>query len=317
MQQPAFSVKINIVRYKHLLTLFWKCVIAVLLVAMAVGVSAGCGGRSATPTVPAVYSSPELEYRLISKFGNVFYCDPDVYPVARPDQEEKNALEQFPIIRANEAEFSAILEHLGLQNKAEYTSEEKLQIYREHKKLLLAVQLTASDDIYNFVLRVGEDQGERIEGTITPSGQITVQEREPSFNTCPICLARGTIIDTPTGPIPVEQLHKGMVVWTLDGSGKRVVAEVVETVATPVPPSFEVIRIRLNDGRIVTASPGHPTADGRALGNYQVGDTLDGGLVVAVEHVAYDSNATYDLLPSGTTHLYWANGVLLRSTLAQ
>ena len=295
----------------------WKCLVAAILVAMVLGISAGCGGGPATPTIPVVYSLPELQYSLISKFGNVFYCDPDVYPVARPDQEEENALEQFPIIRTNEAEFSAILEHLGLQNKAEYTSEEKLQIYREHKKLVLGVQMTASGDAYHFIFRVGEDQGERIEGTITPSGQITVQKREPSFNTCPICLAKGTIIDAPNGPISVEQLRKGMAVWTVDGSGKRVAAEVVETAVTLVSPSFEVVRIRLNDGRTVTASPGHPTADGRALGNYQVGDTLDGGLVVAVEHVAYDSNATYDLLPSGMTHLYWANGVLLRSTLTQ
>jgi hypothetical protein len=78
-----------------------------------------------------------------------------------------------------------------------------------------------------------------------------------------------------------------------------------------------MVTVRLNDGRIVTASPGHPTEDGRTLGSYQVGDTLDSGLVVAVEHVLYDSNATYDLLPSGTTHLYWANGILLRSTLTQ
>lgn len=295
----------------------WKCLVAAILVAMVLGISAGCGGGPATPTIPVVYSLPELQYSLISKFGNVFYCDPDVYPVARPDQEEENALARFPIIRANEAEFSAILEHLGLPNKADYTSEEILQIYREHKKLALGVQITTSGDAYNFILRMGEVQGECIEGTITPSGKITVLKREPSFNTCPICLAKGTLIDTPSGPVPVEQLRKGMAVWTVDSSGKRVTARVVETTVTPVPPSFEVVTVRLNDGRIVTASPGHPTEDGRALGSYQVEDTLDGSLVVAIERMPYDSNATYDFLPSGTTHLYWANGVLLRSTLTQ
>jgi hypothetical protein len=295
----------------------WKCLAAAILVAMVLGISAGCGGGAATPTLPVIYSVPELEYHLISEFGNVFYCDPDFYPVAHVGQEEKNALEQFPVIRASGAEFSAILEHLGLPNKADYTSEEILQIYREHKKLTLAVQMTASSDAYHFILRVGEVQGERIEGTITPSGKITVLKREPSFNTCPICLAKGTLIDTPGGPVPVEQLRKGMAVWTVDSSGKRVAVRVVETTVTPVPSSFEVVTVILNDGRTVTASPGHPTEDGRALGSYQVGDTFDGGLVVAVEHVPYDNNATYDLLPSGTTHLYWANGVLLRSTLTQ
>jgi hypothetical protein len=269
-----------------------------------------------TPT-PVVYSAPELKYRLISNFGNVFYCDPDLYPVAHPGQEEANTLEQYPIIKANDAEFSAILEHLGLPNKAEYTDEEKLLIYREHKVLTYGVELTASGDIYDFTLRVGEGQGQgyRISGTITPSGNITVLKQETSFNTCPICLAKGTLIDTPSGPVPVEELSQGMAVWSEDDSGKRVSATVVETSVTPVPPSFQVVTVRLNDGRAVTASPGHPTAEGRPLGNYRVGDSLDGALVIAVEHLSYEKESTYDLLPSGATGLYWANGILLRSTL--
>lgn len=268
-----------------------------------------------TPPPPAIYSMPELKYRLISSFDNVFFVDPDFYPVARGGQEQENALEQFPNISANTAEFSSILEHLGLPNKADYTDEEKLLIYREHKQLMYGVQVIPSGDVYNFTLRVGEGQGEHIEGTITPSGEIKVLKREPSFNTYPICLARGTIIDTPSGPVPVEQLHKGMAVWTVDDLGKRAAATVVETAVTSVPSSFQVVRLRLNDGRTVTASLGHPAAEGRALGDYQVGDTLDGALVLAVEYVAYDSGATYDILPAGSTGLYWANRVLLKSTL--
>ena len=89
-----------------------------------------------------------------------------------------------------------------------------------------------------------------------------MQKQEESFNTCPICLAKGTIIDTPNGPISVEQLHPGMAVWTVDSSGKRVEATVVKTNETPVPPSFELVAVTLDDGRTVTASPGHPTANG-------------------------------------------------------
>jgi len=269
-----------------------------------------------TPTSPVIYSIPELKYLLISNFDQVFYVDPDFYPVAREGQEEKNALEQFPIISADAAEFSAILKHLGLPNKGEYTNEEKLLIYREHKKLTLAVEMTASGDTYHFILRVGEDQGERIEGTITRSGKIKVLKREPSFNTYPICLVKGTLIDTPSGPVPVEQFLKGMAVWTVDDSGKRIAAAVVEITVTSVPSSLQVVMVGLNDGRTVTASWGHPTVEGRALGNYKVGDTLDGALVTTVEHVAYNSGATYDLLPTGPTGLYWANGILLKSTLA-
>lgn len=288
----------------------WKHIAVVISVIM-IGILVGCHSG----TAPSQYSQPELEYRLISNFGDVFYCDPDYYPVARVGQEEQNALDQFSVIRSNQAEFSAILKHLDLPDKPEYTTEEKVLIYREHKELTLAVQMTVSGDAYNFTLRVGDGQGERIDGVITKAGKITVTARETSFNTCPICLASGTLIDTPEGPVPVEQLQKGMFVWTVGESGQRIAAVVTDTVSTPVPLLFQVVMITLNDGRVVTASPGHPTADRRALGDYRVGDIMDGGIVMVVARIAYNDGATYDLLPSGATGLYWANGILLQSTL--
>lgn len=182
--------------------------------------------------------------------------------------------------------------HLSLPSKEDYTTEEKPGIYREHKKLNYVVEMTASGDVYNFILRVGETRGQRIEGTITLAGKITALKREPSFNTRLICLARGTLIGTPGGSVPVEQLGKGMAVWTVDDSGKRLVAVVDETALTRVPLLFRVVRVILNDCRSVTASTGHPTAAGQALGGYQVGDILDGALVVAVKRLDYDSGAT-------------------------
>ncbi len=286
-----------------------------LIIASLVVISLGCGAQP-VPIPPVEYTAPELNYRLISYFGNVFWCDPDFYPVARSGQEENNAIDQFPAIKANEVEFSAILEHLGLQNKTDFTSSEKLQIYREYKKLKYAVQMTASAGGYDFSLRVNEGQGERIEGTITSFGEIKIIKSESSINTCPICLVRGTLIDTPAGQIPIENLCEGMLVWTLDAAGGRIIARVIKTASTRIPLSFPVVRVILDDGRTVTASSGHPTMDGRALGDYQVGDNLDGAPVVVVEHLVYGGGATYDFLPSGMTGLYWANHILLKSTLA-
>jgi hypothetical protein len=48
----------------------------------------------------------------------------------------------------------------------------------------------------------------------------------------------------------------------------------------------------------------------------KVGDTLDGGIIAAVTAVPY-SGYTFDILPEGGTGFYWANGILLKSTLAQ
>ncbi|MFH1031425.1 MAG: Hint domain-containing protein [Chloroflexota bacterium] len=270
------------------------------------------------PTTPIVeYSLPQLEYRLIAQFGEVFWCDPDFYPIGRPEVEEKNAIEQFPIIKANTDEFNAILEYRHIPVKDDYAVEEKILIYREHKMLTRAIEMTRTDSTYRFVLRIGENQGERIEGTITTSGLIKVVNREPSINTCPICLAKDTLIDTPNGQVPVEQLQPGMAVWSVDSSGKRVAAIVEETVKTPVPASFQIVNVTLDDGRSVTASAGHPTAEVRALGDYQVGDSLDGAVIVLKEYLTYSDGATYDILPSGKTGLYWANGIPLKSTIAR
>lgn len=279
-----------------------------------------------TPPSPVTYSMPELRYRLIDNFGDIFYVDGDFYPIAREGQEERNAQERFSAIKADDAEFAAILQRLGLPNKADYALEEKVRIYREHKKLTLGVQITASRDVYSFTLRVGEGQGFRIEGTITTSGKITVLKKEPSINTVPICLTKGSLIDTPNGPVPVEQLRQGMEVWTADDMAVRVLGVVVETVVIPVPSSFQAVKVTLSDGRVVTASPGHPTIEKPMLGDYRVGDDLDGALVVAVERVSYNGE-TYDILPAlslpdeigstgSVTGFYWVNGVLMISTLA-
>jgi len=271
--------------------------------------------KTAPTTTPVVYSQYELEYRLLAQYPDVFYCDPDYYPVAREGQEQQNAVTQFPDIKANADEFRAIIHQLGLPDKADYTDAEKLAIYREHKKLKYGALVTASGDLYTFSLRTGQNQGQRIEGTVTRAGQIKVTSRESSFNTCPICLTEGTLIDTPGGPVPIEKVRAGMMVWTADGAGNRVAAEVLKTASGPVPSGFFGARVTLSDGRSVTASPGHPTSEGRALAEYRAGDVLDGVKVMETESARY-AGATFDLLPAGDTSIYWANGVPLRSTLS-
>lgn len=268
-----------------------------------------------TTTTAGTYTVPDLEYRLFAQF-DVFWCDPDFYPVARPDSELGYAIAQFPAIQANTDEFNAILKYLSLDYKTSYSDDEKLLIYRQHKKLTYGAQITPSGNVYSFSLRVGEGQGWRYEGTITSAGTITITSKVVSFNTCPICLTRGTLIDTPSGPIPVEQLRKGMTVWTIDAAGNRVAVPIILTAATPVPPSFMVVKITLEDGRTVSASPGHPSAAKKAIGDYKVGDILDSSRVAATGLVAYSEGSTYDILPDGGTGLYWANGILLLSTLA-
>jgi hypothetical protein len=113
----------------------------------------------------------------------------------------------------------------------------------------------------------------------------------------------------------VEDLRVGDVVWTIDMTGTRVAGLLVAVGSTPVPVSHVVVRLTLDDGRVVSVSPGHPTADGRRVGDLAAGETLDGARIASAQRVAYPGSATYDILPAGTTGAYWANGVLLGSTL--
>jgi len=208
------------------------------------------------------------------------------------------------------------LNHLNLPVKAAYNDDEKLQIYREYKKLNDAVQVTAAAAGYTFSIRVGQNQGETYQGTIAANGLITVTATTPSINTCPICLAEGTLIDTPNGAVPVEKLQKRMTIYTQDSMGKKITGVITATASVQSPTAFQLIRIALNDGRIVSASPGHPTTDGRTIGELKVGDMLDSGTVVSVTAVPYNG-FTFDILPEGGSGFYWANGILLKSTLAQ
>jgi hypothetical protein len=130
-------------------------------------------------------------------------------------------------------------------------------------------------------------------------------------------IAWGTRIDTPDGPVAVENLRAGMLVWTVNASGERIAMPVLRVGGTLAPANHQVVRLILEDGRELYISPGHPTADGRRIGQLRAGDSLDGARIVSVERIPYPGGATYDLLPAGDTGYYWANGILIGSTLAE
>lgn len=129
------------------------------------------------------------------------------------------------------------------------------------------------------------------------------------------CLPPGAQIATPVGDRAVSSLAAGDLVWTLDADGARVAAPILRVRPLAAPRDHQVVRVTLDDGRVVTGSPLHPTADGRTLGALVVGGALDGATVRAIAMVALDADATWDLLPDSATGAYWADGVLLGSTL--
>jgi hypothetical protein len=266
------------------------------------------------PTLASASLTPtELKYRILDQYPDFFYCDPDYYPIARSDEGEV-ARERFPELQNNQEEFQAILEHNGLTGVTSFADAQKLLIYREHKKLA-ALHFQVVADEYQFQLTTSGEPSYNIQGMIDGSGNITIQQRTKGFPTCPICLAAHTRIDTPQGAMFVEDIKVGSVVWTVNATGQRVAAAVIEVARVPVSAGHIMLHAVLEDGRELWASPGHPTADGRRLVDIHPGDTLDGSRVVVVEQVSYEGPATFDLLPAGPTGFYWADGILMGSTL--
>jgi hypothetical protein len=289
-------------------------------------------GACASPGSPSPGGSPsasgsaggvplgqaDLKYRIIDAFGHLSFCDPDAYPIRRDDEGDL-ARQHLAEIRADSSTFAAIAAHLGLDPAAAtFAADQQLAIYSAWKELR-ALQLDPIGDRYRFDIAVGPDPKggrTRIAGTITAAGAIEVEQRAATGPpNCPICLARGTLIDTPDGSVPVEDLRPGMAVWTADRAGRRMAGVVLRVGSAAVPPTHRVVHLVLADGRTLTASPGHPLPDGRRLGDLRPGDTVDGSLVVGADLLAYNQPSTFDLVTSGETGFYWADGILLASTL--
>ncbi|HEX9100201.1 MAG TPA: hypothetical protein VF956_12005 [Candidatus Dormibacteraeota bacterium] len=293
-----------------------KLAVAIVLLAVACGSAGGVGGGGA---VGSPLTIDQLKFKVMDAVGVPLFCDPDYYPLARAGGEEASADTYYPQIKADPELYSAIIAHEHLPS-GDLDEAQKLTLYQAFKRLR-ALVFTKSGDSYTFEIRV-QSQGaqtgvELVDGSVRVDGVVTVTSRKASGRIpCPICLAAATLIATPGGDIRVTDIKAGMLVWTAAGDGTRIAAPVVEVGSMVVPSGHVMVHLRMADGRELLVSPGHRTADGRPLGSLAVGDELDGSRITLWELVPYGGSRTYDLLPAGPTGTYWANGILLSSTLA-
>jgi hypothetical protein len=297
-----------------------------LLVLVAASAMAGCGSAGPGGAPPSPSAGPsgspgpdlgfaELRYRLIDQLGPPAFCDPDSYPVGRDEVQAMRA--RFPEVERDVETLAAIRARLGIPAGGDLSDDQRLAVYREWK-LLNAIVLEGPDHAFNLLVRLDQAAGTgvRISGTIASDGTIAITAQQPGARLeCPICLAHGTLIATPDGWVAVQDLRAGMQVWSVDAKGRRVLATVLRTGRSPVPPDHAIVRLELADGRVVHASPGHPLADGRSLGSLRAGDLVDGSIVVAATVERYAAGFTYDLIASGPTGAYVADGIPLASTL--
>ena len=129
---------------------------------------------------------------------------------------------------------------------------------------------------------------------------------------CPVpkCLSPDTLIRTPGVQKKVTDIFEGDLV--ISDEGKAV--KVLKTVKIEAK-KHKILFVLLNDGRQLEVSPEHPTADGRKFKDLKLGDGIDGRIVVETKLKPYTYKYTYDILPDSETGNYYANGILIGSTL--
>lgn len=286
------------------------------LLALALMLAACGSGPAASPTPsPQPLTVTQIKYRVIDEVGRPWFCDRDFYPIARQDEREI-AQQRFPELQRDVEAFAVIVARLKVSPP--YTADQQLAIYREWKTLEALKLQSVSPGVWGFayLAQRADKTGESVDGRAFADGKVVVLTRAAAGPpNCPICLALGTRIATPSGEVAVEDLRAGDVVWTTDVAGARIAAPLALIGSTPVPVTHQVVHLALADGRSVFVSPGHPTADGRRVGDLAAGEALDGAPIASVARVSYAGGVTYDILPAGATGAYWANGVLLGSTL--
>ena len=135
------------------------------------------------------------------------------------------------------------------------------------------------------------------------------------FGGCPICLSANSVIKTPNGDVNVKDIRDGMVVWSTNSNGIMIKSKVVKINNVFVGDTQKIIDLQLDDGRELFVSPNHPTYDGRIIADLKVGEKYDGSTVKSTKLVQYKYEFTYDILPDSQTGNYFANGILVGSTL--
>ena len=177
----------------------------------------------------------------------------------------------------------------------------------------------ATDAGYPITLHIGEkaSNGCTVELTLVKisNKEATFLKTESHDKPCPICLSEDTEIDTPKGPINVTELKDGMTIFTVDNYGNKQTSTILKTGKTQILSDHMMVHVILDDRRELFVSPNHPTTDGRLFGDLLIGEILDGSKITNVEQVSYNGTHTYDILPSGETGNYWANGILIKSSL--
>ena len=132
--------------------------------------------------------APEVRYRILAHFKEIFFCDPDAFPVGlSPALARKRGLDTFTEIKQDQETFRVIVHHLGLSETGTLSDEQKLLIYAGWKRLRGAVHLERLDDQFKFTVALKENTRDiSVQGLVNRHGSITILKRENTFFVCPL-----------------------------------------------------------------------------------------------------------------------------------
>ncbi|MGH3075977.1 MAG: hypothetical protein ACRDQC_13660, partial [Gaiellales bacterium] len=116
-----------------------------LTLVLAIGLVAACGSSGAAPgatpaptanatTIPGpsggkTLGAGKLRLLVIERFGPLWYCDPDFYPIQRQD-EAQSARERWAEVTADADAFRALADAAGLNPAGPFTDAQRLALYR-------------------------------------------------------------------------------------------------------------------------------------------------------------------------------------------
>lgn len=127
------------------------------------------------------------------------------------------------------------------------------------------------------------------------------------------CASPDTPIATASGDRAIRDLRVGDLVYSVDHDA-TVLVPIRQVNRTPVS-HHRVLRVEFGNGSKFEMSGGHPTAAGVPLSGLVVGQTIGGQRVTRITEIDYEHPFTYDILPDSETGSYFADGVLMGSTL--
>lgn len=130
------------------------------------------------------------------------------------------------------------------------------------------------------------------------------------------CLPSSTQILTSKSSISIDQLKEKDSILTMNLKGKISTMPIKLINKVLVSHQHTMIILDLADGRKLQVTPEHPSAiPNKTIDEFEIGELFDGSKIINKLKIDYKEEYTYDILPEGETGFYWANGILIGSTL--